>query len=113
MKPFAVVRLNSNDLMDFGYLDDRRLYRNMSGISGIAYRQSFRSVRRVTDDHMVDPDWPLYFADTKEDAELLAQQFARDRPGVQYIVVASQAVWASPAAEPAKSIFTDKGLIPA
>jgi hypothetical protein len=64
-------------------------------------------------DDMMDSRWPLFFFDTLEAAEAFAKKAAQERPGVHFGVFTAQMMFNSLPQEATKSLFTEKGLVPA
>ena len=116
MRTFGVCVYESNQLGEFGYATRDRLReatrQTNRPLTGLAFFHSLLGGRDYTNDGM-DKANTVFWTDTREDAELLAQVLSEHHSGRSYVVFESKVAYTSKPSVPTKSVFTEKGIVPA
>lgn len=103
MKPYVVVRLDSDNLFDMvaGRED------NMRFVCWASKESESRSPQTFDGNH------PVYFVETENDGNLLASMLAAKKPGSYWVVAKSASSFRTTPGPVAKATFTEHGMLPA
>jgi hypothetical protein len=107
MKAYGVAVCHMKQLVDFAI---SREYRAPGGV-GAGWTNLVKTDN--FDTPVIGPQRELFFFDTEEDAEAWAKEYSQRNAGVAVIAFKSMSMCQSVPSPAVKSVFTDKGLLPA